>query len=198
MHHWLEVLALIALSFTADALASPQEDVDRVEDARYDALIRGDGIALAATLADEFLYYQPSGKTATKASYIELTRSGAVKIYKTERYDVKIHVYGDVATVMGSTRLDIQFGDDRRDVDLRYLNVGCCAMAAGSLPRASRHSRPSNCKVGTHFALASAWSISHRMSSMSSMPMDKRIMSGVTPALICSSSDNWRCVVDAG
>jgi len=46
-----------------------------------------------------------------------------VKIYKAERYDVKIHVYGEIATVMGSTRLDIQFGNDRRDVDLRYLNV---------------------------------------------------------------------------
>jgi len=121
---WLgSVLALIALSFAADALASPEEDVDRVEDARYEAMIRADGAALAATLAEEFLYYQPSGKTATKTSYIELTASGAVKIYKAERYDVKIHIYGDVATVMGSTRLDIQFGNDRRDVDLRYLNV---------------------------------------------------------------------------
>jgi len=124
MRHWLgSVLGLIALSLAADALASPEADVDRVEDARYDAMIRGDSAALAATLADEFLYYQPSGKTATKSSYIELTTSGAVKIYKAERYDVKIHVYGDIATVMGSTRLDIQFGNDRRDVDLRYLNV---------------------------------------------------------------------------
>ena len=124
MQRWLgSVLALIALSFAADALASPEDDVNRVEDARYDAMIRGDGAALAATLAEEFLYYQPSGKTATKTSYIELTTSGDVKIYKAERYDVKIHVYGDVATVMGSTRLDIQFGNDRRDIDLRYLNV---------------------------------------------------------------------------
>ena len=117
-------LALIALSLTAGrTFASPEEDVNRVEDARYDAMIRGDPAALAGTLADEFLYHQPSGKTATKASYIEQTASGAVKIYKAERYDVKIRFYGDVATVMGSTRLDIAFGNDRRDVDLRYLNV---------------------------------------------------------------------------
>jgi ketosteroid isomerase-like protein len=118
------VLALLALSLTAGrVLASSEEEIDRAEDARYDAMIRGDQAALAGTLADEFLYHQPSGKTATKASYIELTASGAVKIYKAERYDVKIHVYGDIATVMGSTRLDIAFGNDRRDVDLRYLNV---------------------------------------------------------------------------
>ena len=118
------IAVLIALLLTArQAFATPEEDIDRIEDARYDAMIRGDLTGLAATLADEFLYYQPSGKTATKSSYIELVASGAVTIYKAQRYDVKIHVYGDVATVMGSARLDISVNGDRRDVDLRYLNV---------------------------------------------------------------------------
>jgi|SRR5271169_4270048 len=71
------VLALLALSLTGGrAYASPEEDVDRAEDARYDAMIRGDAAALASLLADEFLYHQPSGKTATKASYIQQTTSG--------------------------------------------------------------------------------------------------------------------------
>src|SRR5581483_7165754 len=48
------------------------------------------------------------------------------------------------------------------------------------------------------FDFSKAWSRSQRMSSMSSMPIDKRIMSGDTPALICSSSESWRWVVDAG
>jgi ketosteroid isomerase-like protein len=118
------IAVLIALSLSAgQAFATPEEDVDRIEDARYDAMIRGDLTGLAATLADEFLYYQPSGKTATKSIYIEQLASGAVKIYKAQRYDVQIHVYGEIATVMGSTRLDISFSGDRREVDLRYLNV---------------------------------------------------------------------------
>ena len=118
------IVVLVALLSTAGAaFATPEEDIDRVEDARYDAMIRGDLAGLAATLADEYLYCQPSGKTATKSSYIEQVASGAVTIYKAQRYDVKIHVHGEVATVMGSTRLDISFSGDRRDVDLRYLNV---------------------------------------------------------------------------
>ena len=115
---------LTALLLTAaQAFAAAEEDIDRIEDQRYDAMIRGDLAGLAVTLADEFLYHQPSGKTATKSTYIEQVASGAIRIYKAERYDVKIHVYGDVATVMGSTRLDISVSGDRRDVDLRYLNV---------------------------------------------------------------------------
>jgi ketosteroid isomerase-like protein len=116
--------AVLALSLTGGrAYASPEEDVDRAEDARYDAMIRADAAALASLLADEFLYHQPSGKTATKASYVEQTTSGAITIYKAQRYDVKIKLYGNIATVMGSTRLDIAVDRDRRDVDLRYLNV---------------------------------------------------------------------------
>ena len=36
------------------------------------------------------------------------------------------------------------------------------------------------------------------MSSMCSMPMLSRIISGLTPALRCSSADICRCVVEAG
>ena len=36
------------------------------------------------------------------------------------------------------------------------------------------------------------------MSSLCSMPMLSRIISGVTPALICSMGDICRCVVEAG
>ena len=36
------------------------------------------------------------------------------------------------------------------------------------------------------------------MSSIDSMPIDSRTISGSTPAARCSSSDNWRCVVEAG
>ena len=47
-------------------------------------------------------------------------------------------------------------------------------------------------------AFPSAWSRSHRMSSTSSIPMESRIKSGVTPPANWSSSDNCWCVVLAG
>src|SRR5271156_1465195 len=47
-------------------------------------------------------------------------------------------------------------------------------------------------------ALAKAWSMSAMMSSMCSIPMDRRIVSGRIPAFTSSSSDSWRWVVEAG
>ena len=45
---------------------------------------------------------------------------------------------------------------------------------------------------------SNAWSRSQSISSSVSSPTDSRIISGVTPAARCSSSDSCRCVVDAG
>ncbi len=105
------------------AVAGPVEDIHEVEERRYDAMIRMDAEALADTLAEEFYYHQANGKTNDKSGYIRQTMSGTVKIFTAERYDVKVHTYGDVATVMGDTRLDLEIGGERRKADLRYLNV---------------------------------------------------------------------------
>ena len=105
------------------AFAGPVEDIHEVEDRRYDAMINMDAQALADTLADEFVYHQANGKINDKPGYIKQTMSGAVKIFSAERYDVKVNVYGDVATALGDTRLDLEIGGERRKADLRYLNV---------------------------------------------------------------------------
>jgi len=48
---------------------------------------------LANTLAEEFAYHQPNGKTNDKPGYIKQMQSGAVKIFSAERYDVKVNLY---------------------------------------------------------------------------------------------------------
>jgi hypothetical protein len=83
-------MRLIALWFAlllpaGHAFAAREEDVDRIEYVRYDAITRGDLTGLAATLADEFLGYQAGGKTATKSIHIDQVASGAVKIYTAQR-----------------------------------------------------------------------------------------------------------------
>jgi len=104
------------------ALAGPVEEIHEVEDRRYDAMIRGDADALSNTLAEEFFYHQPNGKTNDKPGYVKQMQTGTVKIFSAERYDVKVNVYGDVATAIGGTRLDLEIGGERRKADLRYLN----------------------------------------------------------------------------
>ncbi len=105
------------------AFAGDVEDIHAVEEARYQSMVAVDPDALARTLAEEFMYHQPNGKINDKAGYIKQMMSRTVKIFSYERYDVKVNVYGDIATAAGDTRLDLEIGGERRKADLRYLNV---------------------------------------------------------------------------
>ena len=115
---------LVAMLLAAgNALAGVKEDVDSTEDARYNAMIGQDKDALAATLADEFVYHQPSGKVQNKIGYLGQVIGGEVRLTKARRYDVVINLYGDVATAMGSTVVDLEMKGKPVQYDLRYLNV---------------------------------------------------------------------------
>lgn len=119
----LRLFVAVACLHAAAAVAGPKEEVDAAEDARYKVMAEGDRVGLAAALADEFQYHQPSGIVTGKAAYIEQVTGGGVKIFGAERYDVAIHVYGDTATAMGSTKVDVEIKGKRMLFDLRYLNV---------------------------------------------------------------------------
>lgn len=120
---------IAAIAFAAvvatPARAGDAEDVNAAEEARYAVMIAQDRTALAAILADEFVYNQPSGRVQDKAGYIEqVTGAGSeVRIKKAERYDIKVNLYGNTATVMGSTKVDVELKGEPKQFDLRFLNV---------------------------------------------------------------------------
>ena len=120
---WLLLATLTLVLASARTLAAVEDEINQAEDRRYDAMISGDLAGLADFLVEEFMYNQPTNRVATKKSYLEQVRTGEVKIYKAERYDVTIHVYGTTATAMGYTRLDLERKGERSMIVLRYLNV---------------------------------------------------------------------------
>jgi ketosteroid isomerase-like protein len=126
-HSWIFCLAgLVAIVADlpySEAFAQPVDEIERVEDAHYAAMISLDLAALGQILAEEFLYHRARGMVSTKSEFIDGLRKGKVRFNRAERYDVKIHFYGDVASAMGSTRLDYEKNGEPRSADLRYLNV---------------------------------------------------------------------------
>lgn len=119
---FLAAVVLAALP-VASAVAGDAEDVNAAEEARYAVMIAQDRAALAAILADEFIYHQPSGRVQDKAGYIEQVTGGDVRIQKAERYDIKINVYGGTATATGSTKVDVELKGEPKQFDLRFLDV---------------------------------------------------------------------------
>lgn len=116
---WL-LLTLVA----GQTLAGPAEEaVDRAEDRRYEAMIAQDLPALAELLADELIYHQPTGRVATKEDVLGEIRGGKLRFHQARRSEVKIQVYGDLATVTGLTDLDVELNGTHKQLGVRYLNL---------------------------------------------------------------------------
>jgi ketosteroid isomerase-like protein len=119
----LLVLVLLGLCSRLAVAATAEEEVNQAEEARYASMIARDRDALAQILADEFIYHQPTGKVQNKTGYIDQVTTGDVKILQARRYDYQTHVYGDTATVQGSTRVDLEMKGEPKVFDLYFLNV---------------------------------------------------------------------------
>jgi hypothetical protein len=122
-HALTRFVFLFALCAGAAFGANPDDEINRLEDLRYDAMVKNDYATLSDLLADDWVYHQLSGKIATKASYIETLKKGDVKVRGYKRYDVKTRFYGDTAVVQGKTTVDVTLKGEDKTLDLLYTNV---------------------------------------------------------------------------
>jgi ketosteroid isomerase-like protein len=118
---WLA--ATFALSSSVALAQDAQKEIDRLEDLRYEAMIKNDYATFESIVADDWVYNTALGVTETKQTYIANLKSGTVKIKKAVRKDVKTRFYGDTAVVMGKTDVDANVKGEDKTFHLLYLNV---------------------------------------------------------------------------
>ena len=116
-------LWLLAIAAPVFAQESTEAELNRLEDLRYEAMKNVDAKTLSNLFADEFVYQTLQGVTHTRSSYIGVITSGDVKINSFKRENSRVRFYGDTATVMATTHLDVAFKGEPRQVSLFYLNV---------------------------------------------------------------------------
>jgi len=93
------------------------------EDARYAAQTAGDFAAMERLFGDELLYTHSSGKSDSKASYIELQRSKSVVYRSMQRSNVNVRTYGCVAIITGSGHYEVTVNGKDSTVDLLFHSV---------------------------------------------------------------------------
>jgi hypothetical protein len=103
--------------------ATLDEELNRLEEQRYEALIGADWSALDALLGEEFFYNTASGASLTKPGLIDYLKSGAVKVRKAVREDTKVRLHGDIALVTGITHVDVTMKGEDKTLHSRYLHV---------------------------------------------------------------------------
>ena len=117
------VFAALIIFASTGASAASQDDVERMEQERIQALIDADMPTLNAIYADEFFYNLASGQSQTKNEYLPRYESGDVKINMSESEARDIRVYGNTAVVNGIVHVNATISGDNKEFRLRYLNV---------------------------------------------------------------------------
>ena len=117
------VLVCLVMVFPVTAQESTEAALNRLEDARYEAMKNADAEAMHQLFADDMVYQTLQGMTYDKPGYVALFKSGDVKINSFRRENSRVKFYGDSATVMAHAYLDAVVKGEPRQLALFYLNV---------------------------------------------------------------------------
>ena len=105
---------------------SPDAEVRAAETARTNALVHGDIAALEKLMADDVTYVHASGKSDTKASYLDAIRSGQLRYLLWEPHQMNVRVLGETAVLNGmySVRaIDLRVQKDPLNLEVFFLTV---------------------------------------------------------------------------
>ena len=93
--------------------AEAVEQIKQLEDARNQAILKGDAAAIERMTADDYTFVTLKGELRTKAEIVKGFASGAFKYQSRTISDLKVRVYGDTAVVTGrSIQKGIENGKD--------------------------------------------------------------------------------------
>ena len=121
----LPFLMLAAMSGSlisgAQAPASAEQGVLRVEQARIRALLAAAAGALEPLLADDLLFVHVSGWSQNKKEYVESIRRGELKYEAIEPSAVHARVYGDAVVLTGRNAIKVR--SERRQGQLLEAQI---------------------------------------------------------------------------
>ena len=104
-----------------DALS--MSEVDDLEDRRYRAMVDGDTGALDELLSDDVIYTHSNASVDTKASYLELLRTGALVYHSLDHATEAVITRPGVAIVSGTMSGSIHMHGTAKTLNSRVAAV---------------------------------------------------------------------------
>ncbi|WP_435110941.1 nuclear transport factor 2 family protein [Nocardiopsis synnemataformans] len=105
--------------------------------AQEDAMVRGDGEALGALLADGFTLTHMTGYRQTKAEWLDQVRTGEMAYHRVENVDVAVDLSGGAPVLLARTRTEATIwgahGTWRLRLRIRFAEVDGVWLAAESV-----------------------------------------------------------------
>jgi hypothetical protein len=112
-----------AASALATAAAKAEQDIQKAEKDRFEAMVKADAGALDRLLAPELSYTHSNAQVQDKAGFIADIRGKTIRYLSIEPSDMHVVVLGTTAVVTGGAAIHaIQNGNDV-NINVRYTNV---------------------------------------------------------------------------
>ena len=102
---------------------SIEQEILALEEKRCAAMTANDIAALEKLFHDELIYTHSSAVVDTRASYLDVLKSGHTRYHSVQRSDEKVRVYGDSALVTGRAIIDVTVRGEKKHLDTRFLDV---------------------------------------------------------------------------
>ena len=107
----------------ATELTVVEADVLRADDRRFDAMRRGDWVALDAALADDLTYVHSTARLESKTEHIANLRAGKPHYRGIAPRDRKARVHGSIGVVNGVSEMHVERDGKEQRFTVRYLAV---------------------------------------------------------------------------
>jgi uncharacterized protein (TIGR02246 family) len=103
-----------------------KEEVRKVDDEMFQAVLKGDADTLDRIYADDIAFTYASGQIVSKAQAVADVRSGRNKLFKLDHDDVRVRAFGKTVVVTGRTQSTLaccEAGAKPTQVHRRFTDV---------------------------------------------------------------------------
>ena len=98
--------------------AGVEEEIQKLEQQRNQAILHGDSAALDRMASDDYTFINTRGALLTKTPVLEGFKSGAIKFETRQLSDLNVRVHGNAAVVTGS--LSQKWTENGKDTSGEY------------------------------------------------------------------------------
>lgn len=126
------LVALVAVAFlglarwtmkNAAAADDLKDEVMKAEDARNEALPKGDVAALEKIYADDLVYTNARGETLNKTQHLAELKARKLTFLSFKHSDVSVHVYGNTGIVTGVSTSAVSLNGTVSSTPRKFMNI---------------------------------------------------------------------------
>jgi Ketosteroid isomerase homolog len=114
---------LMTASVVAQSTGNTEEQIEKLENDRAQAVVKGDVASLDKMTSDDYTIIDRAGRMRDKQATMAAIKSGDIKLTSNKLSDLKVRVYGDTAVVTGRSDAEGSINGTPSNGPVRFTRV---------------------------------------------------------------------------